>query len=239
MKSRRLSLSILLVSLLAAGPAAQSGARGGRDSIQEPAVKEWLTYLASDELQGRATYTEGLGLAAAYIAQHLEEWGVKPAGDNGTYFQTVKVLGVRTNSRSSVTVAVNGESRTFKDGEGITLPRNMGSNQTIVADQLQFAGYGLSVPAAGHDDYASFDPKGKVVIWLGSQAPQALGDQVGRLMRARARTAVLQPPVADAVRDEGPWTTATSPPCSDSIERCRRRSRPRTNSSSSCSAAPM
>ena len=190
MRFRRLAVSSLLVWCLAAGPAAQSASRGGRDSITPADTKAWLTYLASDELQGRATYSEGLGLAAAYLAQHLKDWGVKPAGDNGGYFQTVKVLGVRTTSRSSVTVDVNGEKRTFPDGEGITLPRNMGGRQTIVAGDVQFAGYGLSVPASGYDDYANIDPQGKAVIWLGSQAPEAAGEGIGRLLRARSRTAL-------------------------------------------------
>ena len=35
-------------------------------------MKEWLTYLASDELQGRQIFTEGYGLAASYVADHLK-----------------------------------------------------------------------------------------------------------------------------------------------------------------------
>ena len=100
--------------------------KGGLNSIQPDALKEWLTYIASDELQGRQIYTEGLGLAAAYIADHLKEWGVKPAATTGRYFQTVKVVGVRTTSRASVTVDVNGQRRTFKDGEGHHLPEEHG-----------------------------------------------------------------------------------------------------------------
>ena len=190
MRSRRLILSTSLVCVLAAGLGAQPPSQGGITSIQEPALKEWLTYIASDELQGRATYTEGLGLAAGYIAEHLKQWGVKPAGDNGTYFQTVKVLGIRTASRSSVTVEVNGQSKTFKDGEGITLPRNMGGKQTIVSDQVRFAGYGLSIPDAGHDDYAGFDAKGSVVVWLGAAAPKSITVPTGRLLGGRARLAI-------------------------------------------------
>jgi hypothetical protein len=63
-------------------------------------------------------------------------------GEDGTYFQTVKVVGVRTTSNASVTVEVNGQKRTFKDGEGITFPRNMGGKQTVSGDQIQFVGYG-------------------------------------------------------------------------------------------------
>jgi hypothetical protein len=193
---RRFIISTLLVSVLASAVIAQSAGRGGAASIDEAAAREWLSYLASDQLQGRATYTEGLGLAAAYIAQHLKEWGVKPAGEDGTYFQTVKVHGVRTTSRSSVTVEVNGQTRTFEDGEGITLPRNMGGKQTIAADAVQFAGYGLSVPVSGHDDYAGLETKGKVVVFLGTNPPEGLGDQMRRLLVARARTALERGAVA-------------------------------------------
>ena len=89
-------------------------------------MKQWLTYIASDALQGRQVFTEGLGLAGAYIADQLKSWGVAPAGDSGTYFQTVKVLGMRTRSNSSVTVTANGQTRTFKDGEGVTFPAQPG-----------------------------------------------------------------------------------------------------------------
>ena len=74
---------------------------------------------ATDELQGRQVFTEGLGLAGGYIAEHLKEWGVQPGGDDGTYFQTVKLKGVSVKRNSSVTVTANGQSKTFKDGEGV------------------------------------------------------------------------------------------------------------------------
>ena len=48
-------------------------------------------------------FTAGFGLAAAYIEDHLRAWGVKPAGDHGSYLQTVRVLGVKTTSHSTVT----------------------------------------------------------------------------------------------------------------------------------------
>src|SRR5258706_15227053 len=91
--------------------------------ISPDALREWLTYLSSDDLEGRDTFSEGLGLAAAYITDQLKTGGVRPGGDHGTYFQRVSVLGVRSTNRSTVTVAINGMTRTFKDGEGITFPR--------------------------------------------------------------------------------------------------------------------
>jgi hypothetical protein len=171
MRARRLLSSFFIVWLMAVGLGAQKSAvpaRGGPSSIEPAEFQEWLSYVASDELQGRQVFTEGLGLAAAYVADHLKEWGVTPGGEDGTYFQTVKVLGVRTTSNASVTVEVNGQTRTFKDGEGITFPRNMGGKQTVTGDQIQFVGYGLQIPSASLDDYASVLPKGKLIVYLGA-----------------------------------------------------------------------
>jgi hypothetical protein len=179
-----------LMLVLAAAVGAQPASKGGINSIQPEPLKEWLGYIASDELQGRQIYTEGLGLAAAYIADHLEEWGVKPGGDHGSYFQTVKVLGVKTASHASVTVEANGQSRTFKDGEGVVFARNMGGKQTIKGDQIEFVGYGLQVPSASIDDYAKVDPKGKIIVWLGANGPSSVGTESRRLLTARSRAAV-------------------------------------------------
>jgi hypothetical protein len=208
MNSRYMKLRpVLLAAAVMLGvalPTAQSGSpRGGVSSIQTAPLKEWLTYIASDELQGREVYTEGLGLAASYIAAHLKSWGVKPGADGDDYFQTIKVVGVRSNSRSSVTVTVNGETRIFDDGESITLPRNMGGRQALTGDDIRFVGYGLQVPSAGIDDYADADPRGQVVVWLGPSGPQNAGKDAARLLESRSRAAidrgaiaVIGPPVA-------------------------------------------
>ena len=97
-----------------------------QSSITPELLRGWLTYISSDDLEGRATFSGGLGLAAAYIADQLKDAGVKPGGDHGTYFQRVEVLGIRSTNNSSVTVEVNGQTRTFRNGEGVTFPRNVG-----------------------------------------------------------------------------------------------------------------
>jgi hypothetical protein len=168
----------------------------GVSAITPADMKEWLSYIASDQLQGRQVYTEGLGLAAAYIADHLKEWGVKPGGDDGSYFQVVKVLGVNVKRNSSVTVSVNGQTRTFKDGEGVTFAANAGGKQTITAD-AEFVGYGLSLPEAGIDDFKGKDVTGKIAIYVGGRGPSALTATQNRLLGARARNAIeLQHAVA-------------------------------------------
>ena len=52
-------------------------------------LRNYLTFIASDALQGRDTPSQGLDVAAEFIAFHLRKWGLKPAGDNGTFFQKI------------------------------------------------------------------------------------------------------------------------------------------------------
>ncbi len=151
-------------------------------------ARQWLTYLASDELQGRQVYTEGLGLAGAYIASQLRTAGVKPAGDGGTYFQSVRVLGVNTRSRSSVTVTVGGQSRTFADGQGVRFPRNQGGRQAVTATAV-FAGYGLTVPELSHDDYRERNSATRIVLFMGN-GPQGMTPVQNRLLAGRGRNAI-------------------------------------------------
>jgi hypothetical protein len=196
LRAPRLLRFTLVLALLASTVGAQKIAPADTPvSIQATDLREWLSYIASDELQGRQIFGEGLGLAAGYIADHLAQWGVKPAGDDGTYFQTVKVLGVRAASKASVMVEVHGQQRLFKDGEGIAFPKKMGGAQTIAGDKLLFAGYGLQVPSASLDDYADVDPRGKVVIFLG-QGPKTLPGNSFRLLNARSRNAIAKGAIA-------------------------------------------
>jgi hypothetical protein len=183
---RSLSAGLVLSIGLGLTAAAQTPKQ---PSISQNDLRAWLTYIASDELQGRQVYSEGIGLAGAYIAEHLKEWGVKPGGDRGSYFQEVRVLGVRTRSNSSVIVTVNGQSRTFKDGEGVTFPRNQGAKQTV-SGEAAFAGYGLTFAPLQQDDYAQRSVSGKVAIFLGRAGPKGFTPAHNRILNARGRVAI-------------------------------------------------
>ena len=187
MTRRAVSVAILVLTL---GLVSMQAA-GGRSSITPGDLKDWLTFLSSDELEGRAVFTEGLGIAAGYIQGYLQAWGVKPGGDHGGYLQTVRVRGVKVVNHSTVTVRVGGESRTFRDGEGITFPRNVGSKRTLTIDRVEFAGYGLDVP--GHMDLRGRNIEGAAVVFLGPNGPRDIDQQaLRRVVTGRSRHAIDQ-----------------------------------------------
>jgi hypothetical protein len=153
-------------TLLAQAP---EPARARYVQISQADLKEWLTYLASDTLQGRQVFTEGYGLASAYVADHLRSWGVKPLGDDGTYFENVKLRGYRVTRNSSVTISGNGQSKTFKHGDHVTFPASSGGRQTLTFDSAEFVGYGL--PA----DLQARDIKTKLILWTPNLAAAGRG----------------------------------------------------------------
>ncbi len=183
-KLRRAGLPALAAVAVLVVASAGAASRGGASSFDTRDLKEWLSYIASDDLQGRAVFSSGLGLAASYLEQHLREWGVKPAGDNGSYLQTVRVLGVKTTRHSTVTVEVAGERRTFADGEAVRFPPDAGGKQRLTLDRVEFTGYGLDVPALGHEDYRGRDVTGAAVVWLGGAGPARVDQAANRVLLA-------------------------------------------------------
>ncbi len=156
-----------IVSAQAPKPAA--GVKYSQVSPQD--LKDWLTYLASDELQGRQIYTEGYGLAAGFISEKLRSWGVKPIGSNGTYLQIVKNRGYNVTRNSTVTVEVGGQTKTFKHGEHVTFPANGGGKQTVTFSGVEFIG---AAPTAGAN------LKGKLAVSIPAAAAGGAGGRGGR-----------------------------------------------------------
>jgi hypothetical protein len=149
--------------LLAQGPAPATGVRYSQ--IGENDLREWLSYLASDELQGRQVFTEGYGRATQYVADQLKSFGVKPLGEKGTYLQPVKLKAYRVTRNSTATIEAGGQSRTFKHGDHVTFATGSGGKQALTFTGVEFVGYGLP------SDYQGLDLKGKLIVAVPNLAP--------------------------------------------------------------------
>lgn len=121
--------------------------------------EQHLMYLASDELGGRRTGSEGGEMAAKYIAEHFEKCGVKPAPGQEDFFQNIPFQSVLPPEIASLilgeTEYVHGENLLIFKGGAATLNT-----------QAVFAGHGWQDEESGHDDYDNLDVKGKVVFTL-------------------------------------------------------------------------
>src|SRR2546425_11892981 len=66
-----------------------TAATRGADLITAAQLKDYLSFIASDEMEGRDTPSRGLDTTAKFIAMNLSRWGFKPMGDDGTFFQKI------------------------------------------------------------------------------------------------------------------------------------------------------
>src|SRR5213593_3596991 len=84
----------------------------GVETISANQLKDYLAFIASDEMEGRDTPSRGLDTAARFIATHLSRWGLKPAGDDGSYFQRIALTQNKIDPALSY-VEINGQRFNF------------------------------------------------------------------------------------------------------------------------------
>jgi hypothetical protein len=169
--------------------------------ISEADTRVWLTYLSSDLLQGRRVFTEGYGLAAAYVADQLRLLGVKPLGAAGSYLQPVIEHGYRVTRNGSITIERAGVSRTFRHGDHVFFP-NTGGRQTLKFSGVEFAGYGAAPSTAPvtTTDLSGRALDGKLVAYVpgaiqtGRGSPRgstSIAARSGALVEAHGAAAVI------------------------------------------------
>lgn len=165
---QRFSAIVLAAAFVVAAPStfAQKSAKtktaapsfGNVDSISAKQLKEYLTFIASDELEGRDTPSRGLDIAALYIAQHLASWGIKPAGGDGTYFQKVPLT---MNKIDAATTKLELNGQTYNYGTDFLTSF---TPSDIAAAGIVFAGNGWVIKSKNINPYQGIDVKDKIVV---------------------------------------------------------------------------
>ena len=120
-------------------------------------MKTYLTFVASDEMEGRDTPSRGLDITAMYIASHLERWGLKPGGDNGGWFQKIPLIKPRIDTSQC---AFNLSGKDLVYGEDFICEQASGD----VSGKLVYGGSGWYAKSNKLDAYAGLNVKGKIVV---------------------------------------------------------------------------
>src|SRR5215212_4335874 len=140
--------------------AASATAQRGVETVAADQLRAYLTFIASDEMEGRDTPSRGLDTTAKFLALNLGRWGFKPAGDDGSFFQRIDLQRSRADT-GQTKIELNG--RTLTGGTDY-LPVGSGN----VNGQLVFAGTGWFIKSKQIDAYKGIDPAGRIAVIFGT-----------------------------------------------------------------------
>jgi Zn-dependent M28 family amino/carboxypeptidase len=178
MMGNKMWLGMLVVGCSAATAMAQAAAGGdagirkAEASVNPENIRAQVKFISDDLLEGRYPGLRGGELAAKYIATQFALYGLKPAGDDGTYLQQINFVGMKAKpAETTFTLLGKGAAMKLKFGDDFVV-----SNQTLTAETdidapIVFVGYGATAPEFGWDDYAGVDVKGKVILCIVGDPP--------------------------------------------------------------------
>ncbi len=208
MKRSLLSVSTIAIALVACAAfaaekssAASKGATSSSAAVPA-AIKQELgqfdgnkmkahdRFLSSDLTEGRGPGTRGDDIAMAYIAAQFESYGLQPAGDNGTYYQKMALLGITTQpDKSSLSLIkdsgepIGGSTNYLSDWVGTDLSQ---SPSSALDSEIVFVGHGVVAPEYNWDDYKGLDVKGKTLVMLVDDPPANASEP--NLFKGKTRT---------------------------------------------------
>lgn len=136
-------------------------------TINSGEMMEWVNKLCSPEFNGRLTGTPEYISSAEWLAGKFSEWGIKPAGDKGSYFQWFDMPYTVLKNTGSLTLNIPQADGTLIRKK-YTCPDEfypgMNSGSGEVTADVVFVGYGVTAPELDYDDYKGIDVKGKIVL---------------------------------------------------------------------------
>jgi peptidase M28-like protein len=146
--------------------------------IRAEPIRAHMRFLADDRLEGRGTGTRGYDIAAAYVTSQLEALGLKPAGKDGSWLQPVPFRRSDVIQRQcALAMGDPKRERPLRYGVDYVMGNDYVRERGEVTAPMAFAGFGVSAPELGYDDYAQVDVRGKVVVLLSGAPPTFPHDQ--------------------------------------------------------------
>ena len=146
------------------GPRAGVGAQDiapAIETIRQSDLRADLFFLAGDEMGGRLAGSPQGRVASAFIKSRFERLGLTPVGDGGSYYQQFNVVQVEVGENNRLVVAHDrGVMLSRERGQDFYPLRESGAGMTD--GDVVFAGFGISAPELGHDDYRGV--AGRIVL---------------------------------------------------------------------------
>lgn len=159
------ALVILAYALISCEDLAEPQVADPTENMTHDQLMEHVEYLADDELRGREPGTEGEDMAIDYIINQFEEIGIEPGMPDGSFTQSVPLVGQNTTS-AELTFQQNnqpiGDYEYFDDF--MSWPARDQEEVNIRDAELVYVGYGIHAPEEDWDDFKDVDVSGKILV---------------------------------------------------------------------------
>lgn len=185
-----MTVRVLIAALLAPLLAAATVQAPADPDFSPDRFRAHVAYLADDRLEGRDTGSRGYEMAAAYVANQFRALGLKPAGENGGWYQQVPLRSARLAKASVLTlIGADGKQRSWENGTDVILgPSTLEAEQDFTAGVV-FAGFGIDAPDLGMRDYQGLDVKGRIAAVLAGAPGDVDSETAAYLVERKAAMA--------------------------------------------------
>ena len=169
-------LCVLVGALLVFGALlamADAAGQSGWKQINAARILENIKVLSSDQYEGRAPASQGETLATGYIEDQFKKVGLKPGNPDGTYFQSVPMVGIKADPSAQLvfTDYASGKHETLKFADDFVAWTKRVQPAISVEADMVFVGYGVVAPEYQWDDFKGLNVKGRILVVLINDPP--------------------------------------------------------------------
>src|SRR5579864_3546676 len=130
-----------------------------------------IRILSSDEFEGRGPGSKGEQLTIKYIEDQYRASGLEPGNPDGTFLQSVPLVGITPDIGMKMMLAGHGRTLEPKfEDDFVAWSKRVTPTSSVDAD-LVFVGYGVQAPEFQWDDFKGVDVKGKIIVELINDPP--------------------------------------------------------------------
>jgi Zn-dependent M28 family amino/carboxypeptidase len=126
-----------------------------------------IKVLSSDEFEGRSPGSKGEELTVKFLQDAFTKIGLTPGNTDGTFVQSLPLVGITATNLRPLTVTGHGKKTTFRWRDDLVAwTKHVADTASIENSEIIFAGYGVTAPEFKWDDFKDVDVKGKTILVL-------------------------------------------------------------------------
>jgi len=151
----------IAVEMSGGNPAAEEAL----EQITDEYMREIIAEISGDAYEGRGPGAAGDEKTRAYLSKRMQELGLEPGGEDGSFEQPFDLVGVNATQPDTWTFEGHGQSKTLKQWDEFIISSGVQEERIDVNDaEVVFVGYGIQAPEYDWDDFKEADLDGKILL---------------------------------------------------------------------------